>query len=329
MNKTPFIVSIMTVFFTAACGPPKPVETPLPAPQIYTATMTPTPEPSWDSFRAFNRSIDHVLDTYPQRATFRDLRSAWLEPAEGTDYVNLLFKADDWRVRIYDPDMGQLDSRIKVIISSELTEFRWEGFVVAEEVEGWLTSGGVVPKPAASPGETDKWLMYVNDRYGYTFQYDSDADVIETGVSFFDLDELPEGMSETEYLYELYARYGPNLCVRLELGDGYILFDPPENHSANYTFCRRIGATTATVTERIEAVTIEGVQYLANGDEFEVTDGRHNESLSIDLPSGVRIEFGGYAIDDAGFEVYRQEILPILLAILETYESIPMDGEPT
>jgi len=323
MNKTPFIVSIMTMFFAAACGPVKPAETALPSPQILLATITPTPGPFWDSFQAFDRSVDHVIDSYPQLAQLEDLSWSWYEPEEEADYVNFLFTADDWRVRVYDPDLGRLDNKVKVIVSSALTEFRWEGFVIGEDINGWLTSAGVVPKPAASPEETDEWLMYVNDRYGYTFQYDGDADVIETGVAFFDLSELPEGMSETEYRYELYARYGPNLCVRLELGDGYILFDPPENHSANYTFCRRIGATTATVTKRVEAVTIEDVQYLAEGDEFEVTDGRHNESLIIYLPSGVRIEFGGYASDDAGFEVYREEILPILIAILETYESIP------
>jgi len=321
MNKSSIIVSITILFITAACAPPKAIETHLPNPQVFTVTKTPTPGPFWDSFRAFDRSVDHIIDAYPERAPLEDLSWSWYEPKEDLDYVNFLFTADDWTVRVHDPDLGQLDSKVRVIISSDLTEFRWEGFVIGEEVEGWLTSGGVVPKPATSTGETEEWLMYVNDRYGYAFQYDSEAIVVETGVSFFDLSELPDGMSDVEYLYELYAHYGPNLCAKLELGDGYILFDPPENHSANYTFCQRIGATTGTVTKRVETLAIEGVQYLAEGDEFEEPDGEHNESLAIDLPSVMRIEFGGYASDDAGFEFYRQEILPILLDILETYES--------
>ena len=311
----------MTLLFLTACGPAKPVDTPLPAPQVLSATITPTPGPFWDAFRAFDRSVDHIIDAYPERAPLEDLSWSWYEPKEDLDYVNFLFNAGDWTVRVHDPELKQLDSMVKVIIYSDLTKFRWEGFVIGEEVEGWLTSGGIVLKPETGNGGTEEWLTYTNDRYGYAFQYDSDADVVETGVDFFDLSELPEDMSETEYRYELYARYGPNLCVRLELGDGYILFDPPENHSANYTFCQRIGATTGTVTKRVETLAIEGVQYLAEGDEFEEPDGEHNESLAIDLPSGMRIEFGGYASDDAGFEFYRQEVLPILLAILETYES--------
>jgi len=329
MPRSSILISITILFITAACTPPKAIETPLPAPQVIAVTMTPTPEPSWDSFRAFNRSIDYVMDAYPQRATCQDLRSSWSEPVEHLDYVLLRFTADDWRIRVYDPDMGQLDSTVKVIIYNDLTKFRWEGFVIGEEVEGWLTSGGIVLKPEIGNDGTEEWLTYTNDRYGYTFQYDSGADVVETGVDFFDLSELPEGLSETEYRYELYARYGSNLCVRLELGDGYILFDPPENHSVNYTFCRRVGATTGTFTERVETLTIEGTQYLAEGHEIEEPDGEHNESLAIDLLSGLRIEFGGYSIDDAGFDVYRQKILPLLFAILETYESIPMDGDPS
>lgn len=322
MNKTPIIVYIATIFIIAACAPAQPVEVPLPTPQIIAVTMTPTPEPSWDSLRAFNRSIDYVMETYPQRATCQDLKSSWLEPAEGLDHALLRFTAGDWRIRVYDPDMGQLDSTVKVTIYNDLTKFRWEGFVIGDEITGWLTSGGIVLKPETGNGGTEEWLTYANDRYGYTFQYDSDADIFETGVEFFDLSELPEELSDTEYRYELYARYGPNLCVRLELGDGYILFDPPENHSANlYTFCQRIGATTATITKRMETLTIEGVQYLAEGNEFEEPDGEHNESLAIDLLSGLRIELGGYSSDDAGFDVYRQNILPILLDILETYES--------
>jgi hypothetical protein len=81
-----------------------------------------------------------------------------------------------------------------------------------------------------------------------------------------------------------------------------------------------------TFSERFETLTIEGVQYLAEGYEIEEPDGEHNESLAIDLSSGVRIEFGGYASDDPAFDFYRQEILPVLKAILETFESFTPEG---
>ena len=149
----------------------------------------------------------------------------------------------------------------------------------------------------------------------------------------FDLNEIPAGMTEDEYRDHLYETVGPNICVKLVLGDGYLLFEAPENWEANYTFCRRLGPGTPgwSTPERHEVVEMDGQVFTFSGRELIKIDGtgnEHDETLAIKLPSGVRIEFGAYSDADGGYARYRTDVLPVLLRVLETYETIPRSSTP-
>ena len=213
---------------------------------------------------------------------------------------------------------------IEVSVKNEVTGFLWEGYVHGDELVGWLASGGWVPKPLEQ-GDDGAWLEYSNERYGYRFEYPSEALVIENGVSWFEVEEKPEGVSGRDFLYTLYERLGPNLCVKVELGEGYILFDPPQNHT-RYTYCRRFGQQTGEYSDRSLEVEIDGVTFTAQGKEFiqtGVTDPEQDEWYVVDLDSGMRIEFGANAYQGGSFENYRETILPLLIQILRSYHRLP------
>lgn len=149
----------------------------------------------------------------------------------------------------------------------------------------------------------------------------------------FDLNDVPEGMTRDEYQDHLYEIHGPNICVQLVLGDGHIFFEAPENWEGNYTFCRKLGygAPGWFAPERQEVLEMGGQAFTFTGREFIKIDGTgndHDEALALKLPSGVRIEFGADPDADGGYDQYRTEVLPLLIQILETYETIPRTSSP-
>jgi hypothetical protein len=295
----------------------------LPSPVIISETQTPTPDPRADSLVAFDRVVDYLESAYPDRVSLSHL--SWEELAQETqDSLVLRLTSGDWKVSTFYSALHQ-GGLIEVAVKNEMTSFLWEGYVDSEEVVGWVVSGGWVPKATDING-SDEWLAYSNERFGYRFEYPPDALVIESGVSFFDMEEKPEDVSNRDFAYGLYERLGGNLCVRVELEDGYILFDAPENHSAKYTYCRRFGQQTGEYSDHSMEVEVDGEIHTAEGKEYLQTDvdnPERDEWYVVNLSSGMRIEFGAESYDGERFETYKEAVLPVLLEILERYQTIP------
>ena len=296
----------------------------LPPPVIKSVTQTPTPDPWADSLAAFDHVVSFVETNYPERASLSQL--SWEKVAqESQESLVIRFTSGDWKVSTFESALHQEGSLIEVAVKNEMTGFLWEGYNEREEVVGWVVSGGWVPKSMGS-NAGDEWLEYSNERYGYRFEYPPDALVIESGVGFFDVEEKPEHLSNRDFFYELYERIGSNLCVRVELGDGYILFDAPENHSVKYTYCRRFGQQTGEYYDHSLEVGVDGEIYKAEGKEFLQTGAdnpERDEWYVVNLSSGMRIEFGAESYDGERFEAYEEAVLPTLIQILETYQTLP------
>lgn len=307
---------------------------PRPSPILRSATMTPTKGPFWAYYVVYLQVKEMLNEEYPRRGPEEDL--LWgsdvreQEHAPGT--VDGTFISGDWKIRLFDWDLEDRTDAIEVSVSNHETRFRWVGYGQGDELTGWLASGGLVPE-AGVETRPEEWLIYTNNRYGYKFNYPPEADVFEFGVDTFELTDVPADMTAEEYRYYLYANVGPNVCVQLTLGDGYILFEAPENWEGNYTFCRKLGpgALGWSMSERTETIGIEDRIYSVEGHEYIKVDGSgddHDEALTFKLPSGVRIEFGAYSSAGGAYDIYRAEELPVLIAILETFETIPRNPAP-
>jgi hypothetical protein len=165
-----------------------------------------------------------------------------------------------------------------------------------------------------------EWLVYTNDNYGYQFLYPSDGIIAETGVQGFSTDELPEGMSNEEYLAQLENQYSNNICVTVKVGYGYINISAPETQQ--YAFCGRTGVGVGELINRTEEVFISGKTYIADGFEFIGTDEtlpEHNETMVIHLDDGTRIEYGARPDENGTFEDYLLGAKLTILEILSTY----------
>ena len=305
--------------------------TPLPTPVIRSATMTPTEDPLSDYPRVYEQVLTMLHMEFPLRGPAQALQwSSNIALKDGDDELELVdatFVSGKWRVRLFDWDFADRSDLMDVSVINKQTRFVWRGYAGNGELTGWLISGGLVPELPDSAG-SDGWFTYTNTHYGYHFEYPPEADVFEFGVETFDLNDVPEGMTANEYRDYLYETNGSNLCVQLVLGDGYIYFEAPENWEGNYTFCRKLGpgAPGWFAPKRQEVVEISGQAFTFTGREFIKIDGTgndHDEALALKLPSGVRIEFGAYSDADDGYDQYRTVVLPILIRILETYETIP------
>jgi hypothetical protein len=68
---------------------------------------------------------------------------------------------------------------------------------------------------------------------------------------------------------------------------------------------------------------MKGSEYLLEGRELIKIEGSdHDEALRVELPTGMHIQVGVTTNSEQDYQRYRAEILPVLLEILETYESI-------
>ncbi|MGD8730302.1 MAG: M50 family metallopeptidase [Anaerolineales bacterium] len=298
---------------------------PKPSPMTRSATMTPTmsPEDAYDVI--FKQVVTMVAQEYPQRAPIANLE--W----EGEFHIGSrdpgTFEGDlvsgDWKFRLFDWDAADQTDAVDVSIVNPITVFIWRGSATLDQIDGQLQSGGLVPKPDPSEGE---WVRYTNSRYGYRFEYPIEADVIEHGVDWIESNDIPEGMDPWEAKQEFVKKLGSNLCVQIVLGDGFIWFNPPENFGARFNFCQHLGPSAPgwSAPKRSETVTIDDAEYILEGRELIKIEGTdHDEALRVEIASGIHIQVGVTTNSDEDYERYRQEVLPVLLDILETYESIP------
>jgi len=190
-----------------------------------------------------------------------------------------------------------------------------------------LEEGSVVAPPATEivPDLTEGWETYINRDYGYKFRHPANATITEFGVVGFSSDELPEEMSEEEYMAQLQAEYGNSLCVHVEYALGYMYISAPPNEGFRYYPCGRTGVGLGEIENKTEVVTIGGQTYEANGIEVigqDETLAEHNETLIFMLADGTRIEYGARPVSDANYEDYLMKGKGMVLQILATYETI-------
>jgi hypothetical protein len=313
-----------------------PTQVPYPSPVVRSATMTPTEDPESDYYKVYEQVIDLLKTDFPLRGPKDSLQWSadvdYLEDEEGQILVDANFVAGDWKIRLFDWDFKDRSDAMDVSIVNREKRFVWRGHAGSGDLFGWLTSGGLVPN-CLETADSEGWLTYENHRYGYRFKYPPEAGVYELGVETFDLNDVPADMTRDEYRDHLYETIGHNVCVHLVLGDGYIMFEAPENWEGNYTFCRKLGpgAPGWRAPVRTERISVEGQDYPVEGREFIKIDGTgtdHDEALAFKLPSGMRIEFGAYSSADGSYDLYRAEVLPVLKEILESFETIPRGTAP-
>jgi hypothetical protein len=191
-----------------------------------------------------------------------------------------------------------------------------------EELEGVFAP---TPEASAESAPDDGMNLYVNDRYNYQFRYPDAATVIEDGPVGFPSDELPQGMSADDYLAQLEKQYGKELCVRVEYALGYLYISAPPNQGARYVPCGRTGVGVGEMVEKVDSVDLGGEIVQAKG--FEITGtsdmlDQHNETLYIQLPGGIVIEYGARPAD-ATYEDYLVKGKPMLLQILASFKTLP------
>jgi hypothetical protein len=298
---------------------------PKPSPVIRMATMTPTLSPEEIYDEIFSQVVAMIAREYPQRAPIDGFvwEGGYRKGSRDPTTVEGDFEAGDWKFRLFDWDGDDPKDPVEVKVNNRNSFFNWSGVATLDGIDGQLNSAGLVPKSSAGANE---WLLYTNENFGYQFRYPSTVDVIEHGVDWIDTRDIPEGMDAWEakrmYVHEL----GPNLCAQVVLGDGFIWFNPPENFGARFNFCQHLGPNAPGwfAPKRSERVTIDGRDYTLEGRELIKTEGSdHDEALHVKISSGMHIQVGVTTDSEADYKRYREETLPVLLQILETYESIP------
>jgi hypothetical protein len=198
----------------------------------------------------------------------------------------------------------------------------------------------VVENPSAAlppapewPEADDGMVAYLNEDYGYQLRVPPTATIAESGAAGFASEELPEGMTAEEYMAKLQEQYGNQLCVRIEVGLGYIDISAPPNEIIRHTPCGLTGLGTGETVAKSEQITIGGQTYTAQGFEWignmatcsppRETLDCHFEVMTIKMEDGTRIEFGPRHEPIASFEDYLMKGKPMLHQILASYETMP------
>jgi len=199
-----------------------------------------------------------------------------------------------------------------------------------EEVDN--PSAAVPPAPDW-PDADDGMVAYLNEDYGYHLRVPPTATIAESGAVGFASEELPEGMTAEEYMTKLQEQYGNQLCVRIEVGLGYIDISAPPNEAYRYIPCGLTGLGAGETVKKSEQITIEEQTYTAQGFEWignmapcsppRETLDCHFEVMTFKLEDGTRIEFGSRHESTASFEDYLMKGKPMLQQILASYETMP------
>jgi hypothetical protein len=250
----------------------------------------------------------------------------------GDDYFALV---GDYHVQygVWSEDEA-LSEQIEGLRDTQTVIFIWGELVVG--VPDWnvtqiqVTQIDVVDKPSGSippppewPEIIGSWQVYVNEDYGYQFEYPATATIEEFEVMGFPTEELPEGMSSEEYVAQLQEQYGNSLCVQVGYSLGYVSISAPPNEGFRYAICGRTGVGVGEIKNKVEQVYIDGRIYEATGFEFigdDETLDNHNETFVIHLDDGTRIEYGAGPAHDATYEDYLMKTKEVLLQILASFE---------
>lgn len=191
------------------------------------------------------------------------------------------------------------------------------------------------PTPLQLPNETstteathpEGWELYTNSVYGYQLYFPPSATLTSTGVEGVDPAEVPDGISDEEYLAQLQTQLSDQLCVTIRVGVlGYIQISAPTNAGFRYAICGLTGLGVGERIDKSEEIDVGGSTVLFNGFEFigsEETEGVHFEVFTYEMGDGTRIEFGSAGASGT-YDEYLTTNKPSILQILSTLDfSIP------
>ncbi|MBN1264962.1 MAG: hypothetical protein JXA25_05670 [Anaerolineales bacterium] len=185
-----------------------------------------------------------------------------------------------------------------------------------------------VPTPAADEtfDPTADWQVLTNELFGYQIKAPQDAEVNWIGPQGFDPAEVPEGVSLDEYFSMLEEQYGTWLCLEIKYSLGSVLIGAPMDDGGRYATCARTGVGVGELTDKEEWVSVDDGMVQAEGFEFYAgaeTLESHNETMTVRLENGMRIQYGAAPRTDATYEDYLMKTREILLQIVSSYQSIP------
>lgn len=172
-------------------------------------------------------------------------------------------------------------------------------------------------------GPPEGWEVFINEVYGYQFIYPTTASISHIGPQGYNAFEMPDDLTDEEYLAQLQEFFSDKLCVRIEYELGYILISAPPNQDFGYTICGITGLGVGEVIEKTEEIMVGETAYIFQGFEFiseSEPAGTHLEMLQQVLDDGTRIEFGSSSNTGVTFEDYLESTRETLLEILATFD---------
>jgi hypothetical protein len=167
-------------------------------------------------------------------------------------------------------------------------------------------------------------LEYTDDVFSYRICCPEEATLSQRGISSVPTDEVPQGMTASEYVDQTQAQYGERLCIGIRYGPGYVNVAASPNSEFHYAICGRTGVGTGTLNYGSETVDVQGMSYTAARFEFvcdtvpsELLDC-HNETYVLHLPDNTRIECGAAASDTSTYADHLSATKDVLLQIVES-----------
>ncbi len=179
-----------------------------------------------------------------------------------------------------------------------------------------LPSGGETPisPPTPIPG----WLTFHNDLVGYSFDYPPEASVTSGGVIGFPTEELPSGLSPSDYFATLEAAYPDDLCVMVSLPGAFLTLQSPAELGGEYASpcgISGIGAYDVVTSER--TLMVGSTPFTANVTQLyqSGTEVLKGEFLILHLENGMRIDLGGEWEVSGSYEQYAADRDTLLMVL--------------
>lgn len=183
--------------------------------------------------------------------------------------------------------------------------------------------------PPSPPGETPAgpatpipgWLTYHNDLVGYSLDYPPEAALTSGGVTGFPSEELPTGLTPSQYFATLEATYPDDLCVSLQLPHAFLTVQTPAELGGRYADpCGISGIGVYDVVTSEQAVFVGSTEYTVNRTQLyqSGTDVLLGEFMILHLENGMRIDLGGMWEGSGSYDEYaadRDTLLAVLASL--------------
>ncbi|MEW6569015.1 MAG: hypothetical protein AB1449_12785, partial [Chloroflexota bacterium] len=175
--------------------------------------------------------------------------------------------------------------------------------------------------PPGPPTPIPGWLTYHNDLVGYSFDYPPEAELTSIGVTGFPTEELPPGLTPSDYFATLEATYPDDLCVSLNLPLAFLTIQAPYDAGGRYSDpCGVSGIGVYDVVTADQTVLVGGTPYAATLTQLYVsgTGVMVSEFMVLHLENGSRVDLGGSWESSGSYEAYVAE-RDTLLTVLASF----------